>query len=128
MLHEEPYAEGFGDRADLALSSDEIDLLQRVRERCDQLIVLLIAGRPRIVTEQLPLIDALVVAWLPGTEANGEAELLFGDFPFAGKLPLSWPRSMDQIPLAALQASDEFRDPGGFPCDKLSTHALLTSN
>lgn len=106
-LHEEPYAEGFGDRADLALSADEIDLLLRVRERCDQLIILLIAGRPRIVTEQLPLIDALVVVWLPGTEANGVADLLFGDFPFTGKLPFSWPRSMKQIPLAALQASDE---------------------
>ncbi len=106
-LHEEPYAEGFGDRADLALASDEIALLQRVRERCDQLIVLLITGRPRIITEALPLIDALVVAWLPGTEGHGLADALFGDHPFTGKLPFSWPRSMDQIPLAALRASAE---------------------
>ena len=107
VLHEEPYAEGFGDRADLALSSEEIALLHRVRERCDQLIGLLITGRPRIITEQLPLMDALVVAWLPGTEANGVADVLFGDHPFMGKLPFSWPRSMDQIPLAALRASEE---------------------
>ncbi len=107
VLHEEPYAEGFGDRADLALSSDEIDLLHRVRQRCDQLIVLLIAGRPRIITEQLPMMDALVVAWLPGTEADGLADVLFGDFSFTGKLPFSWPRSMEQIPLAALRASGE---------------------
>lgn len=107
VLHEEPYAEGFGDRADLVLSSDEIALLQRVRERCDQLIVILITGRPRVISEQLPLIDALVVAWLPGTEADGVADLLFGDFPFTGKLPFFWPRSMDQIPLEALQASAE---------------------
>ena len=106
-LHEEPYAEGFGDRADLSLRSEEIALLQRVRGRCDRLIVILITGRPRIITEQLPLIDALVVAWLPGTEADGLADVLFGDFPFTGKLPFSWPRSMDQIPLAALRASAE---------------------
>jgi len=106
-LHEEPYAEGFGDRADLSLAPDEIALLRRVRERCDKLIVLLIAGRPRILTEQLPLIDALVAAWLPGSEAHGIADVLFGDYPFTGKLPFSWPRSMDQIPLAALQASAE---------------------
>ena len=106
-LHEEPYAEGFGDRADLALASDEIALLQRVRERCDQLIVLLITGRPRVITEALPMIDALVVAWLPGTEGHGLADALFGDYAFTGKLPFSWPRSMDQIPLAALRASAE---------------------
>ncbi|MDE2952781.1 MAG: glycoside hydrolase family 3 C-terminal domain-containing protein [Chloroflexota bacterium] len=106
-LHEEPYAEGFGDRADLSLVPDEIALLRRVRERCDKLIVLLIAGRPRILTEQLPWIDALVAAWLPGSEAHGIADVLFGDYPFTGKLPFSWPRSMDQIPLAALQASAE---------------------
>ena len=106
-LHEEPYAEGFGDRADLALAPDEIALLQRTRERCDQLIVVLIAGRPRIITDQLPLLDALVVAWLPGTEANGLADVLFGEFPFTGKLPFSWPRSMKQIPLTALRVSDE---------------------
>ncbi|MDE2859734.1 MAG: glycoside hydrolase family 3 C-terminal domain-containing protein [Chloroflexota bacterium] len=104
-LHEEPYAEGFGDRADLSLAPDEIALLRRVRERCDKLIVLLIAGRPRILTEQLPWIDALVAAWLPGSEADGIADVLFGDYPFTGKLPFSWPRSMDQIPLAALRAS-----------------------
>ncbi|MDE2820314.1 MAG: glycoside hydrolase family 3 C-terminal domain-containing protein [Chloroflexota bacterium] len=106
-LHEEPYAEGFGDRADLSLAPDEIATLRRVHERCDKLIVLLIAGRPRILTEQLPLIDALVAAWLPGSEADGIADVLFGDYPFTGKLPFSWPRSMDQIPLAALQASAE---------------------
>lgn len=106
-LHEEPYAEGFGDRADLSLAAEEIALLQRMRERCDQLVVLLITGRPRIITEALPMIDALVVAWLPGTEAHGLADALFGDYPFTGKLPFSWPRSMAQIPLAALRASAE---------------------
>lgn len=107
VLHEEPYAEGFGDRADLALTDAEISLLERTRAHCDKLAVLLIAGRPRVLTEQLPLMDALVMAWLPGTEGDGVAELLFGDYRFTGKLPFSWPRSMDQVPLAALRASDE---------------------
>ena len=107
VLHEEPYAEGFGDRADLALSADEICLLERVGARCDKLIVVLIAGRPRIITDQLPLIDALFVAWLPGSEAGSVADVIFGAHPFSGKLPYSWPRSMQQIPLAALQASED---------------------
>ena len=105
VLHEEPYAEGFGDRADLSLAAHEIALLRRVRERCNQLVVILISGRPRILTDQLPMMDALVAAWLPGSEADGIADALFGDFAFTGKLPFSWPRSMRQIPLAALRAS-----------------------
>ena len=107
VLHEEPYAEGFGDRADLSLSADEIALLERARARCDTLVVVLIAGRPRIITDQLPLMDALVVAWLPGTEGDGVADALFGAPGFSGALPFSWPRSMDQIPQAALAASPE---------------------
>ena len=105
FLHEEPYAEGFGDRADLALAAEEIQLLERVRARCDKLVVVLVSGRPRIISDQLPLMDALVAAWLPGTEGQGVADLLFGDYPFVGKLSFSWPRSMAQLPLAALRAS-----------------------
>jgi beta-glucosidase len=51
-----------------------------------------------IITEQWPLADALVAAWLPGTEGDGIVQVLFGDFPFSGKLPHTWPRSMEQVP------------------------------
>jgi hypothetical protein len=44
--------------------------------------------------------DALVAAWLPGSEGAGIADVLFGDFPFTGKLPFSWPRAVDQLPFA----------------------------
>lgn len=107
VLHEDPYAEGFGDRADLSLSAADYALVERVRPHCDRLIVILIAGRPRIVTELLPLVDAFVMAWLPGAEGDGLADVLFGDYPFSGTLPFSWPRSMQQIPLSKLHSSDE---------------------
>jgi beta-glucosidase len=97
VLSEEPYAEGEGDRADLHLPDADVALLQRVRPRCRRLAIILISGRPMILTEQLPLADALVAAWLPGTEGDGVAQALFGDYPFTGKLPYGWPRSMDQV-------------------------------
>jgi beta-glucosidase len=97
-LSEEPYAEGVGDRADLNLAEDDATLLARVRPRCRKLVVVLFSGRPLIVTEHLPEWDAFVAAWLPGTEGDGVAQVLFGEYPFAGKLPYTWPRSMDQIP------------------------------
>ncbi len=107
VLHEEPYAEGFGDRADLRLPPDAFDLVERARPHCDKLIAILVAGRPRIISDLLPLVDAFVMAWLPGTEGDGLSDVLFGDYPFSGTLPFSWPRSMDQVPLSALQSSED---------------------
>lgn len=98
FLGEYPYAEGFGDRADLSLDAADIALLERMRRRCHKVIVVLVTGRPLIITEQLPLMDALVVAWLPGSEGQGVADVLFGDMPFTGRLPVTWPRSLDQVP------------------------------
>ena len=98
VLSEEPYAEGEGDRADLTLTEADAALLARVRPRCRKLVVVLFSGRPLIVTEHLPQWDAFVAAWLPGTEGDGVAQVLFGEYPFAGKLPYTWPRSMEQIP------------------------------
>lgn len=103
VLAEEPYAEGIGDKEDLHLRSEQIDLLERVRAQCDKLVLVLLWGRPLILTEQLPLCDALVAAWLPGTEGRGVAEVLFGEYEFSGTLPFAWPESMAQIPLARLE-------------------------
>jgi beta-glucosidase len=107
VLSEEPYAEGEGDRADLTLPESDVALLARVRARCRKLVVILISGRPLIVTEHLPEWDAFVAAWLPGTEGDGIAQVLFGEYPFTGKLPFTWPRSMDQVPLSALRAGEK---------------------
>ena len=96
-LHEQPYAEGLGDRADLTLSADEVDLIKRLRSRCQRLVVILFSGRPLIITEQLSLADAWVAAWLPGTEGLGITDVLFGDYPPTGKLPYNWPRSLSQL-------------------------------
>ncbi|MGC9333828.1 MAG: glycoside hydrolase family 3 protein [Anaerolineae bacterium] len=98
VLSEASYAEGEGDRADLTLPEGDAALLERMRARCLKLVVVLISGRPLIITEHLPRWDGFVAAWLPGTEGDGVAQVLFGEYPFTGKLPYTWPRSMDQIP------------------------------
>jgi beta-glucosidase len=69
-----------------------------MREHSRRLVVILLSGRPLIITGQLPLADAWLAAWLPGTEGGGVADVLFGDCLCTGKLPYAWPRSMDQIP------------------------------
>jgi len=99
VVGEAPYAEGRGDSATLSLSVRDTALLSNLRKRCDKLAVILISGRPLIITDQLAEMDALVAAWLPGTEGGGIADVIFGDKPFTGKLPYTWPRSVDQLPL-----------------------------
>jgi beta-glucosidase len=107
VVGEEPYAEGQGDSDDLSLSVADKRMLKRLPDKCDKLVVLLISGRPLVVTDHLSDWDALVAAWLPGTEGQGVADALFGDVPFSGKLPYTWPLSADQLPSSALEESGE---------------------
>ena len=75
-----------------------------MRSQCRTLIGILYTGRPLLITDQVPVFDGLVAAWLPGSEGAGIADVLFGDEPFTGTLPFSWPATEKQIPLAALEA------------------------
>lgn len=99
VVGEMPYAEGLGDKADLSLSAADVKVIDNVRPLVDKLIVIIISGRPLIITDQLSTADAWVAAWLPGTEGEGVSDVLFGDHPFVGKLPYSWPRSNEQLPI-----------------------------
>jgi beta-glucosidase len=114
VVGEPPYAEGVGDRADLSLSPKDQDLIQKMRERSQKLVVIILSGRPVIITDQLPLADAWVAAWLPGTEAQGITDVLFGEVPFTGKLPYTWPRSMDQLPQTEINADQQPLFPFGY--------------
>jgi beta-glucosidase len=99
VVGETPYAEGQGDQGDLRLSAKDQQVVAKVRERVNKLIMVVIAGRPQVLGEALELADAVVVAWLPGTEGAGVADGLFGDTPITGKLPYAWPESNEQLPL-----------------------------
>ncbi len=95
VVGERPYAEGRGDSDDLEVNSV---LVERMAERADKVVVIILSGRPMLISDPLPLADAWVAAWLPGTEGDGISEVLFGDYPFTGKTTFTWPRSIDQLP------------------------------
>ncbi|MDB6166085.1 MAG: glycoside hydrolase family 3 domain protein [Lacunisphaera sp.] len=99
VLAEEPYAEGKGDRRDLDLKPEWLKLLRDAKARGVPVTLVLLSGRPLILGEAYELADAIVAAWLPGSEGAGVADVLFGDYAPTGKLSFSWPRSMDQIPI-----------------------------
>ncbi len=99
VIGETPYAEWMGDRQNLELSEEDVAVVEKMKQAGMPIVVVLISGRPIIIDKIVDKADALVAAWLPGTEGRGVTDVLFGDFKFVGKLSFSWPRSMDQIPI-----------------------------
>ena len=57
-------------------------------------VAILVSGRPMIVERELDACDVFVAAWLPGSEGAGVADVLFGEVPFRGRLPMPWPASL----------------------------------
>lgn len=99
VIGETPYAEGNGDRSDLSLSAEDISTVINLRSFGIPTVVVLISGRPMILDNLMLYSDAIIAAWLPGTEGQGVADVLFGDFVPTGKLSHTWSRSMSQIPI-----------------------------
>ncbi|MFD1661354.1 glycoside hydrolase family 3 N-terminal domain-containing protein [Streptomyces caeni] len=116
VVGETPYAEGVGDVGngnDLELSAADKAAVDRVcgAMRC---AVLIVSGRPQLIGDRLGGIDALVASWLPGTEGDGVADVLYGRRPFTGQLPVTWPRSQDQLPINVGDASYDPQFPYGW--------------
>jgi beta-glucosidase len=88
-----------GDDEDLALSQEDMAVLNTVIETGKPMVVVLLSGRPMIVTELLKDTDAFLAAWWLGTEGNGIADVIFGDYAPTGKLSVTWPTDMSQIPI-----------------------------
>jgi beta-glucosidase len=114
VVGETPYAEGYGDiggpecgfctpeqleEKSLSLQPGDREVVDEVCSAIETCVVLIVSGRPQVITDQLGDMDALVASWLPGSEGAGVADVLFGERPFTGKLPMSWPRTEDQVPI-----------------------------
>ena len=89
-------------RANLDLPGVQNKLLQELYKTGKPIIAVLANGRPLVLTWMNKHIPAILETWFSGTQGgNAVADVLFGDQPFAGKLPYSWPRSLEQIPFQA---------------------------
>lgn len=96
---ERPYAEGSGDNGDLSLSNRQVEMINTIKNAGVPVVAVIISGRPMIIGDILDKADAIVAAWYPGTEGQGVADVLFGDYKPTGKLSFTWPKSMDQLPI-----------------------------
>ncbi|MEM9297964.1 MAG: glycoside hydrolase family 3 N-terminal domain-containing protein [Bacteroidota bacterium] len=101
VVGETPYAEFFGDIGgemdayEHTLTEAHQNLINAYTDKGLKVVVILISGRPLVTTEQIEKSDACIAAWLPGSEGDGIAQVLFGDYDFRGKLPHSWPKSLE---------------------------------
>ena len=108
VIGERPYAEGMGDRENLSLDAEDIATVNNLKSAGIPVVVLVISGRPLIVNDILPQTDALLASFLPGTEGQGIADVLFGDYNPTGRLSFSWPKSNDQLPLNINMPKSEY--------------------
>jgi beta-glucosidase len=99
VFGERPYAEFEGDRENLEFSPHdkrELELLRRLRAEGVRTVAVFLSGRPLWVNREINASDAFVAAWLPGTEGEGVADVLFQSagakhYDFTGRLAFSWP-------------------------------------
>ncbi len=105
VFGEEPYAEGVGDLSQVRPPNDaykQLEILQALAEQDIPVTSILLTGRPLSTNAFINASKAFVVAWLPGSEGDGVADLIIGDsngeprYDFSGKLAFSWPRSSEQ--------------------------------
>ncbi len=104
VIGEKPYAEYEGDDGELGLFNGlALDGNKKALEDAKAtglpVITVLVSGRPRIVTDEINSWDAFVAAWLPGSEGDAVSEVLYGEYPFTGKLSFTWPADVKQLPI-----------------------------
>jgi beta-glucosidase len=109
VVGELPYSEWMGDiKIEGTMRLDDIGsncspenrkALNNARDLGIPVIVIIISGRPLIITDEIKKWDACIAAWLPGSEGAAVADLLFGNLNFKGTLPVTWPKSIRQLPI-----------------------------
>jgi beta-glucosidase len=123
VFGEDPYAEFQGDLPNLAYrpgNDHDLDLLRRLRVQGIPVVAVFLTGRPLWMNREINASDAFVVAWLPGSEGEGIADVLLRTrdgrvaHDFHGKLAYAWPRTAIQIPVAAAGRGEQPQFPYGF--------------
>ncbi|OAY75598.1 Beta-glucosidase BoGH3B [Ananas comosus] len=107
VVGEHPYTETAGDSLNLTIPDPGPSTIQAVCSAV-KCAVVVISGRPVVIEPYVSVMDALVAAWLPGSEGQGVTDVLFGDYGFTGKLPRTWFKSVDQLPM---NVGDQNYDP-----------------
>ncbi|PWA68737.1 beta-glucosidase 4 GH3 family [Artemisia annua] len=114
VIGETPYVETMGDNSELTIPLNGNELISSIASRIPTLVVL-ISGRPLVLEPDVfEKIDAFVAAWLPGSEGGGITDVIFGDYEFEGRLPVTWFKRVKQLPMSAGEKNYDPLFPIGF--------------
>ena len=116
VVAERPYAEGVGDSSTLTLPPQDVALVAKMRPLVNKLVVVVTSGRPMLL-DDFSSADAVVAAWLPGTESEGLADVLLGAKPFVGTTPYTWPKTVTDAPRTGKAACAGAVYPVGYGLD-----------
>ena len=141
VVGETPYSEGFGDiggpecgfcspaqleEKSLSLQPGDQAVIDKVCGAIAKCVVLVVSGRPQVLTDHIGQMDALVASWLPGSEGAGVADVLFGRRPFTARLSMTWPRTEAQVPINVGDADYHPLFPFGWGLRTGRPHATAT--
>jgi len=90
VVGEKPYAEGVGDNTNPGLSAEDLKTIKQLQAKSKRVVVVIVSGRALSLPPEAANWDAIVAAWLPGSEGQGVADWLFGQSPITGQLPVPW--------------------------------------
>jgi beta-glucosidase len=89
-----------GDRDGIHLPKNQVEFIRQLAEHGAKIVLVVTGGSPIALGEVENLVEAIIFVWYPGQEGgNAVAGVLFGDISPAGKLPITFPKSLDQLPL-----------------------------
>ena len=89
------------------LHPEDLETITNITSRGIPVVTVMVSGRPLVTNPEIEASSAFVAAWLPGSEGQGVADVLFGDYPFNGKLSFSWPKTAN----TPTRAGDSYCDP-----------------
>ncbi|WP_298319433.1 glycoside hydrolase family 3 C-terminal domain-containing protein [uncultured Aquimarina sp.] len=89
-----------GDRTEIKLPEHQIEYIKKIKAQTENpLVLVLTGGSPIAIPELYDIVEAVVFVWYPGEEGgNAVADILFGDVAPSGKLPITFPKSVAQLP------------------------------
>ncbi len=126
VIGENPYVESGGDRTPDGLKpvAGDITLLEGIEKSLTEngkapvRILIVMAGRPIDITEYVDDYDAVIMAFLPGTEGGGVADVIFGDYDFEGTLPMTWVKDFTKAGDKSALPEEDILFPYGFGLNK----------
>ena len=127
-IGESPYAESAGDDSKLIIPFNGNEIVKAVAGKIPTLVIL-ISGRPLVLEPTvIENVEALVAAWLPGSEGDGITDVIFGDYNFSGRLPVTWFKTVEQLPVHAENNLQDSLFPFGFGLsyDKREVSSVIT--